>query len=336
MRVLDHVVADVERIDGVRQHLHLKAVDEARGLEGLIPPARAFHERSADRLGRGVVHVVDDGLDGLAARGTRVFLLQAVTRRKALHELPVQRLRVILVRDAVERGAGIGGAHHVARLGQRDEADAFADGDRFRVRRHVTDIATRVAAGERQRDLDLGVPRKGLGLRHVDRTASAIHGVRALLRAAQVADGIVCITHGELGGVHEHASAVLCLHGESEQRAAREALLDAARLVRIFRHATEIHVLLDQQHAWSAAREGDEPLASQLVAIEPDVVRAHAPRQRRVENELLLHGRDLEKDLATAFVPVEREEAILLHQSRSARGDGRQAGCGCGCGCGRG
>ena len=61
-----------------RQHLHAEGADEARGLEGLVPPGGPFEQRAADGLGHAPVEVVDEGLDRLGALGGGVLLLETV------------------------------------------------------------------------------------------------------------------------------------------------------------------------------------------------------------------------------------------------------------------
>jgi len=63
MDPLDDVVSHVHRVGAFREHLHAKGILESDGLEGLVPPAGAFEQCRAHRLGRPPVEVVDDGLD---------------------------------------------------------------------------------------------------------------------------------------------------------------------------------------------------------------------------------------------------------------------------------
>ena len=326
MCVLDHVVAHVERVYGVGEYLDTKRIDEAGRLKRLIPPACAFDKRRTDRFRRGVVHVVDDRLHRFAACRAWILLLEAMARREALHELSIQRLRVVLIADAEKRRTRIGLAHVESRLRQRHKAVTLADRDRFGVRRHVAHISTGIGAGERERDFDLGVLRERLGVRHVDRAARAIERKRSLLCATQGADRVVRVAQHEVGCVDQHTLSVLRFDGEAEDRTSRETFLDAACLVGVRRHAAESRVLLDQQHTRPAAREGHQSLAAKLIAIETDVIGAHAPRQRCEVDELLLHRRDLEIELAAALIPVQRKETVALRHAGGPGADGRQTG----------
>ena len=80
VRPVDHVVADVLRVYPLRKHPHLESVDEARRLERLIPPRRAFDQRGANRLRRSGVDVVDDRLDRPRHRRVRIDPLEAMPR----------------------------------------------------------------------------------------------------------------------------------------------------------------------------------------------------------------------------------------------------------------
>ena len=72
MHPLDHVVANVHGVGAFGEDFDDEGVFEAGGLEGLVPPGCAFDQRGSDGLGRAAVHVVNEGLDGLADGGVGV------------------------------------------------------------------------------------------------------------------------------------------------------------------------------------------------------------------------------------------------------------------------
>jgi len=78
---LDDVVADVHGVGVGGEDVDAEgAFGPACGLEGLIPPARAFEEGGADGLGGAAVNVVLDGGDGFAALfAGGIFFDEAVT-----------------------------------------------------------------------------------------------------------------------------------------------------------------------------------------------------------------------------------------------------------------
>ena len=80
---VDDVVADVERAGILRQQLDLERVAITRGLERLVPPARALEQRRADRLRRAGIEVIDDRLHRIADRRGRILLLQPMPLREA-------------------------------------------------------------------------------------------------------------------------------------------------------------------------------------------------------------------------------------------------------------
>src|SRR5258708_4020406 len=86
MHPLDDVVAHVHRVGAGRHQLHAKRVAITGGLESLVPPARSFDQRRAHWFGRAAIDVIDDGLDRIAHRGRRIFLLQAVVTEVAFSD----------------------------------------------------------------------------------------------------------------------------------------------------------------------------------------------------------------------------------------------------------
>ena len=114
MHPLNVVVAHVERIGVGGQHLHLKRIAEARGLEGLVPPACALQQGRANRLRRGRVEVVHDGRHRIADSGARIFLFQAMADDESLLKRLADGLAVV----------GVGGVDEARARVERSRLDS--------------------------------------------------------------------------------------------------------------------------------------------------------------------------------------------------------------------
>ena len=171
---VDHVVADVLRIDPLGQHFDPVGVDEAGLLEGLGPPLGPLDERAPHRLGRARIHIVDDGLDRLGALRVRVPLLQAMAGHPADAHVLVDGTRVVAHGRPVHPDARIGDARFVTGPGQLDEGMVLPDREGApRGRDPADQVAGRVAR-EREHRLDLGVLREGLGVGQIDGAAGHV------------------------------------------------------------------------------------------------------------------------------------------------------------------
>ena len=329
---VDHVVARVERVDVRRAHLDAERVLEPGRLERFRPPARAFQQRRAHRLGRARIEVVHDRLlDG--ADGRRgIGLLETV----ALHEPALERLvqagRPLLVAVRDEAGARIVFSRPVAVVGQLDERVVHAQAGRLGARGHVAHALEEAPAAEvrvaawphaargrarlllehvRELDLDLGVLREVERAGPVEAAALLLELVSAgtqPLRQRQV------VADQPVGRVHQHAPARLGRDREAPQDRARERVAHGPHLLGVRRVGAKGVLRLDQQHLGPGALEEDDALALQLSTVQADVVRAQPRREPVGVQHLDAEARDLEVEPAAGLVPVEREEAVeLLH-----------------------
>ena len=164
MNPLDHIIAYVHRIGICRQHLHPESIDEAGRFKGLGPPASAGKERGADRLGRGRIEVINDGLHRLAERGRRILLLQPVPRDELVLKRSAQRGRIIRVAEREVTGARVVGPRDEAGRRKLHKRVAGAHCHGSGIGRHIAYPFTRLATGKSKSHLDLGVLRKVLGM----------------------------------------------------------------------------------------------------------------------------------------------------------------------------
>src|SRR4029078_8133442 len=147
------------------QHLDLERVDESRGFERLVPPRRAVDQRLANRLGRAVVHVIDNRLHRFRLRRRGVLLLEAVTGDQPALERRRDRRRVVVGGQRGETHARVETAGLVAGRRQLHKRVVLAHGQRrWRRRRLAHQRPWRVAL-ERQRRFHFRVLREALRAR---------------------------------------------------------------------------------------------------------------------------------------------------------------------------
>ena len=122
------------RVRTSRQHLHTERASQASLVERFLPEPRAFDRGRAKRFGDAGIDVVDDRFAERAVRIVRVHALEAMTRDPALLERALNRLRVILERDAEEANPRVERAWPVFRIGQLDERDVLSKRERSAIR----------------------------------------------------------------------------------------------------------------------------------------------------------------------------------------------------------
>ena len=340
MDPVDHVVADVERADAFRQHLHLEGVAVARRGEGLIPPARAFDERRSDRLGRAGIDVVDDRLNRIADRRRWLLLLQPVPGDELLRHRLAERSREVVVRDPEKPGARIVGAGRIRRIGQLDDrvmnanagglagrgdaADALEETARPAAASAAAASAARTTGPrlphERQLRLHFAVLRKSHRHRQVDRAAPGLEAVRAWL---QPAGDVVGIAHEEVGEVDQHVAVAGAGDLKRPQHRPRERLVHVLDLRGVLAGAAELVVRLHHQQPRPDAFELDDPRSGQRAAIDADVVRAETGAKAGGVQHLDIELRDFDEQPAAGLIPVHREEPVDLLHAAGAFADRR-------------
>ena len=267
MHPVDHVVADVERIGVGRQHLDDESVRESRGLEGLVPPRRAFDERAADRLGHAVVDVIDD----------RLPRFEAMPRDPVLRDRTGEGRRVVVEVDTKESDARVGAARREAGRRRLHEGVMLAHGHDVRGGRDVAyQIAGTIGGRERQRRFDFSVARERFRVRQIERAAILVERVRALLRLAQTTRDAMRVAEKKISRVDEDAVRCRRLDFKRREHRLRKRFFDRATLGSVVRQRAIRVVRLNHEHARADALEADDVRRAELMAIESDRVRADA------------------------------------------------------------
>lgn len=182
---LDDVVADVHRIGISGKDVYAKGVGRPTGgLEGLVPPARAFDQGGADGFGRAAIdEVLDRSLGDTAVGTTWVLLEEAMADDELLVERGAERNGVVAEAGGKVSGAGVEAARGKAWTGKGDEGLVFVDGDGARV---GADVGEKVGlggviGGEGEDGFDLGVLGEGAGAVGEDVRSGEVDVVAALL-----------------------------------------------------------------------------------------------------------------------------------------------------------
>ncbi len=280
MDPVDHVVANIHWIGIRRQDPHLESILESGRFERCAPPRRAFYERAAYRLGDAVVDVVHQRFDRFRHRCIRILLLEAMPRDPALLDRAGERTRVVVELDSEERNARIELARFEAGRRQLDERVMLANRHELRDRGHATDErAGTIVRLERQHRFDFGVLRKGFRSRQINRAATAIDGVVALLRRAQASRDAMHVAREEVGGVDCDGIGFALLDFEAPQHRSRERVFNGVALIRIVAQRAKVRVRFDEQQLRADALEVDEMRLAHLAPIESDRIRSDAGRQ---------------------------------------------------------
>src|SRR5271167_96908 len=102
----------------------------------------------------------------------------------------------------------------------------------------------------------------------------------ALVGALQRVDRVVCVAEVEVRGVYEDFVSAFGRDCESPQGGFGKGFGDGAPLVGIVGDGAETVVRLDKKHAGAAALETNDARLAHLAAVEADVIRTDAGRQR--------------------------------------------------------
>jgi len=321
---VDHVVADIHRVRALRQDLDLEGVAKADGLERLVPPAGSLQQCAADRLGRGPVDVVYDGLHRVADFRVGIFLLEAVAGDQLLLQGLVDGHGEIHVPGtAAEHGAGIPNAGLIPRSRELHEGVVLAEGYGRRVRRHLADIIARIPGREGQERLQLRVLGEILRVGQVHGRAGDIQPEVPLAGAADAVCDTVSVAHQEGREVDQHPAFLFCLDLETPDDRLREGIAHGFAFVRIFAVRPVGVIGLYEEHLGADSVELHDPAASQLAAVQADVVGPQPGRQRVHVQELLVELVDLQQDPPCPGVPVEGKVPRIGPHPRHLGPDGR-------------
>ncbi len=278
-----HVVSRVHWIDAFRQVLDAKRAFETRVVECLDPPAHTLLHRGSDRLRNPAVDIVHDRILDRAVRVRRIHALEAVPSDPSLIEQCLNRLAVVLERDREISDAWIERARLIPGVGQRQQRQMLAKRDRRRIgkdRRH--DVAwSAPRERERQRRINLRILRKCLGVWRKNGRTIARQRIRALFVVAQRRRDVHPVPKHHVAGIDEHTAAgVFTNDWKRRDRAGRERLAHAPRVVRVRRRAPIVPVFQNQQDLVPRAIETRHIGADIVRAVQPDRVGSQTRRKR--------------------------------------------------------
>ena len=335
----DDVVADVDRVGVLGEEFDLEGVAEAGGLEGRVPPAGAFEEGGAHRLGGAAVDVVEDRLDGFTDGGRGVAFFEAVAQRVVDIGREFEGAGEVVEDDAAEEGgARVEQARLEAGFGEADEAGAHADGDGAGVGREggeAFDLAVaepegqglgaRVAEGEDA--FDLGVQREGAGAFGGDGRAGGVDGVGALAGFAELARDVEAVAQEKGGGVEEISRLGAGLDVEGPENRFGEGGAHGALLGGLGGGAAPGVIGGDEEEFGAALFEADDLGTAEIAAFEAIV--AHGMGEPVDIEEFGAGFTHQDGHRAGGFVAVERHEAVgQAKQGMGGRGLGGGVGCG--------
>jgi len=115
----------------------------------------------------------------------------------------------------------------------------------------------------------------------------------------------------EVSGVHQHTIIVIGLHRESGDCRFRKRILHCSSFRCVVGGRTKRVVRLDQQHLVTDAFKPYNARVPKLAAIETNVVRSQARRQRADIEKLSIPAADFKKNLAGLLFPIERKVAWI-------------------------
>ncbi len=294
MRPRDDAVADVHRIRAFGQQLDAVRILEACFLECGLPPVRAFEQRRAHRFRRAAIEVEHDRLLHRALRRGRIGLVEPESRLVTHVEARRERLRVVVEADAESTRRRMIKTRRESRRRQAHETQMLAHRQALGLHRDVLDELLVARALERQHRFELGVVRKALRVLGRYRAPLVVDLVFALLRIGKTFGDAVQVRRQQRADVNDELGIVaLALAGDvaGPEHRFGERLAHALRFLGVGRDRAELRVVFDQQQARARATELDEMRFAALAAIEADVVRAEAPRQRRDEQERACRAR---------------------------------------------
>ena len=211
-----------------------------------------------------------------------------------------------------------------SRFGQGDEGVALTKDHSLWSGSHAADLGSRVVRSERQECLHLRIAGEGLGVLPVWNGAGAVQTERALSGPCKGPDGPMGVPNDKRCGIYKNLPIFLCYDIETMQNACCKRFGNAPALRGIFRGRDVVEVGSLQKHFWAVTLEVYDAGRTELVTIQPDIVRAQACRQGHLVDEVLIEAVDLEPDFARVIIPVEGEEALHGFQGSSFLADGRE------------
>ncbi len=209
-------------------------------------------------------------------------------------------------------------------FGQGNEGVALTKNYGLRSGSHAADLGSRVVRRKRQERLHLRIAGKGFGVFPKGNRARTVYPEGTLSGASQRPDRAMGVSNDERRGIHKNLPILLCDDIESVQNAGSKRFGNAPALRGIFRGRYVIEVRSLQKHFRAVTLEVHDAGWTELVTVQPDIIRAQACRQGYLVDEVLIEAVDLEPDLARVIIPVEGEEALHGFERGNFLADGRE------------
>lgn len=188
----------------------------------------------------------------------------------------------------------------------------FADGEGFGGGGDGGDEGALGLAREGEEYFDFGVGGEAFRAVEINGGAGGIDLVRSGAGAPKGRGGVVTVADDKGGQVDEDAGAFFGSHGKAPVDGAGEGVGDGLLFVLVDGGGAEALVGFDQEDFRADAFEAHEAGATDLAAVEADVIRAEAGRQRGVKKELVTGLWNFKKQVSGFHVPIEWEQPVAL------------------------
>ncbi len=235
-------------------------------------------------------------------------------------EVPDQRVtdgrRVIeesarIVAQADDAAARIVGQRFIAVVGQANEGMMHVHRDGIAVGRHAREVPAGRLAGERHDRLELRIIGKRLRAWQEDRGAVTIDLVVAFLQPRQSRAHAMGIADQERGRIDDRRPVLRVEVREAPDDRTGERLGNRLPLMIIVAGRAVLEIVLDKENFRPAAQEAHDLRCAELAAIEPQIIGAHAARQRRLVDERCVEVLDTQQDATLVLIPPEIDEAFM-------------------------
>ena len=212
---VDQVVADILRINIIRQHHYPEGIDETSFLECIIPPTCAFDQSRTYRLWRARIDIVDDRLDSCRALCVRIGLLKPMPGSEPNTGVCIDRGRVVINSRSVDPYPCICDTGLVTIVRELDERMVLTQSDCSTRCCDPIHELPRVTACESQNRLDFGIFGKRAGSRQMDSASRGVEREITFTSSCNLIDHTASITQKELGCIHEHTLTGFSYHLET-------------------------------------------------------------------------------------------------------------------------
>src|SRR5947207_4374430 len=154
----------------------------------------------------------------------------------------------------------------------------LTNSNRFRHRNDLPDELSGRFASERQGSFNFRVLRKVFCVWQIERAATCVEPIRALLSALKCVGDLMNIAQVECCRVNEHAISFFSSDVKSPQGRFCESVFYGDTFVGIVADRAKIVIRCDQQDTWSTAIETHDRAVAELSTIETNLVLANTRR----------------------------------------------------------